>query len=168
MLGSFFCLYSPHAIICHLTLPFIVSYATITLCYLMVRETIMGLEHIINIPSLSNVPCSPVNGPYGWILIQYNCAWWNYISYWHTGMTHPATWRPTRDSTESWWLLTLSCQTIDGNSDTARSKSHTSDIYLLAKPQQGSNYSKLSTYPQGPTHTRTHKPTQCTLTKQSQ
>lgn len=29
------------------------------------------------------------------ILIQDNCAWWNYISHWHTGMAHPAKQKPT-------------------------------------------------------------------------
>lgn len=41
------------------------------------------------------------------------------------------------------------------NPDTTKSNSHTLDIYLLAKPQQRSNYSKLSAYPQGQTHTHT-------------
>lgn len=44
MLGYFSCLYSPS-------------------CYLMVQETTIGLEHIINMPPLLNVPCSPVIGP---------------------------------------------------------------------------------------------------------
>lgn len=44
------------------------------------------------------------------------------------------------------------------NTDTTQLNSHTSDIYLLAKPQQRSNYSKLSSYPCGLvyTHTQTH------------
>lgn len=52
------------------------------------------------------------------------------------------------------------------NTDTTQSNSHTSDIYLLAKPQQSSNYSKLSTYP-WVRHTHTHRKTHtcCTLAK---
>lgn len=55
--------------------------------------------------------------PHEWahILIQDNCAWWNYISHWHTGMAHPAKRRPTGDPTESRWLLTFSCQSVGGN-----------------------------------------------------
>lgn len=72
-------------------------------------------------------------------------------------MTHPATQGPTGNSAESRWLLPH-CQFLDGKTDTTQSKSHTEDIYLLSKPQQGSNYSKLSSYILGFTcrHTHTH------------
>ncbi len=50
------------------------------------------------------------------------------------------------------------------SADTTQSNSHTSDIYLLAKLQQRSNYSKLSPYP-WVRHTHKNPHTGCTLAK---